>query len=218
MELTAVALWLNTTFAAFDLNVALAIHRLYEAAGWFFTPLAEFISLLGFGGIFLITLGFVLVYFPRSRKMGTAILLGLAAGLLITNILAKPIAARPRPYLWDGTVLQEIWADVGMHTESDKSFPSGHMNAAMAVSTAIFLAGNRKKSWLAFLFAIFMGVARIYLGVHYASDVLGAVITGGVGGIIGYVVAVHLPAIWYELDFSNFLPGGRPKGRHLKKK
>ena len=56
MQLTALALWLNTAFAGFDEAVATAIHQLYVAAGWFFTPFLSFVSLLGKGGIFLIQL------------------------------------------------------------------------------------------------------------------------------------------------------------------
>lgn len=218
MELTAIALWLNTVCAPLDEGVAIAIHHLFETAGWLFTPLTVFISALGKWGLFLIVLGFVLVYFRRTRKMGTAMLLGLLAGLLITNLLVKPMVSRPRPFSWDGSVLQQIWIDTGRHMETDMSFPSGHMTAAMAASTAVFLSGDKKKSWTAFLFAIVMGFSRIYLGIHYPTDVFGAVITGGIGGVIGYVAAVYLPKAWYSLDFSNFLPGGQPKGRHLKKK
>ena len=217
MELSAIALWLNTVCAPLDEGIALAVHRLYEAAGWLFTPLAVLMSALGKWGLFLILTSLMLIYFKRTRRIGSAMLLGLAAGLLITNFLVKPIVARPRPYIYDGSILQQIWIDTGSHIEHDKSFPSGHMTAAMAASTAFFLAGNRKRSWLAFLFAIAMGWARIYLAIHYPTDVLGAVITGGLGGVIGYVLSGVVPKIWYELDFSNFLPGGQGKGRHLKK-
>ena len=54
MELTAVAAWLNYTFADFDLAVMQAVHKLYEAAGWFFSPLFETITFFGNGGICLI--------------------------------------------------------------------------------------------------------------------------------------------------------------------
>ena len=67
MQLTALALWLNTAFAGFDEAVATAIHQLYVAAGWFFTPFLSFISLLGKGGIFLILLSIALMLF---RKRG----------------------------------------------------------------------------------------------------------------------------------------------------
>ena len=66
MQLTALALWLNTAFAGFDEAVATAIHQLYVAAGWFFTPFLSFISLLGKGGIFLILLSIVLMLFRNA--------------------------------------------------------------------------------------------------------------------------------------------------------
>ena len=68
MQLTALALWLNTAFAGFDEAVATAIHQLYVAAGWFFTPFLSFISLLGKGGIFLILLSIALMLFRKTRR------------------------------------------------------------------------------------------------------------------------------------------------------
>ena len=178
MQLTALALWLNTAFAGFDEAVATAIHQLYVAAGWFFTPFLSFISLLGKGGIFLILLSIALMLFRKTRRYGTTMLLALAIGALVTNVCFKPLVARPRPYTHDGSIFQQYWEMLGKHTESDKSFPSGHMTAAMAASLAVFLRGNKKVSWTALLFALAMGVSRIYLSVHYATDVLGGVITG----------------------------------------
>ena len=97
MQLTALALWLNTAFAGFDEAVATAIHQLYVAAGWFFTPFLSFISLLGKGGIFLILLSIVLMLFRKTRRYGTTMLLALAIGALVTNVCFKPLVARPRP-------------------------------------------------------------------------------------------------------------------------
>ena len=94
------------------------------------------------------------------------------------------------------------------------SFPSGHMTAAMAASTAVFLRGNRKISWTVFFFAVLMGLSRIYLSVHYTTDVLGAVITGGIGGVLGYFISLRIPEWFYEGDVRNLLPGYRQRGRH----
>ena len=210
MELTALALWLNTAFAGFDEAVATAVHQLYVAAGWFFTPFLSFISLLGKGGAFLILLSIVLMLFRKTRRYGTTMLLALAIGALITNICFKPLVARPRPYTHDGSVYQQYWEMLGKHTESDKSFPSGHMTAAMAASLAVFLRGNRKVSWTALLFALAMGISRIYLSVHYATDVLGGVITGGIGGFAGYAISNRIPESFYTADFRDYVP---PKGK-----
>ncbi len=214
MQLTAIALWLNTAFAAFDESLAVAIHKLYLAAPGFFTPVLTLITYMGKGGAFLILLSIVLMLFPATRRFGTSMLLGLAIGALITNICVKPLVARPRPYTWDGSVYQKFWIELGKHTESDKSFPSGHMTAAMAASTAVFLRGRRKISWTAFLFAIAMGISRIYLSVHYATDVLGGVVTGGVGGVLGYFISLRLPDVYYGVELRDLMPGNRQRGRH----
>ena len=220
MQLTALALWLNTAFAGFDEAVATAIHQLYVAAGWFFTPFLSFISLLGKGGIFLILLSIVLMLFRKTRRYGTTMLLALAIGALVTNVCFKPLVARPRPYTHDGSIFQQYWEMLGKHTESDKSFPSGHMTAAMAASLAVFLRGNKKVSWTALLFALAMGVSRIYLSVHYATDVLGGVITGSIGGFAGYAISNRIPESFYTADFRDYIDrlkakrsGGKSAGR-----
>lgn len=214
MELTPIALWLNTACAGLDESVAIAVHKLYEIAPGFFTPFLAFITLLGKGGIFLILMSFALMLFRPTRRYGTTILLAITFGALITNVIVKPLVARPRPYTWDDSVFQQFWFQLGKYAESDKSFPSGHMTAAMAASTAVYLRGPRKVSWTAFLFAFLMGVSRIYLGVHYFTDVLAAVVTGGLGGVLGYHVSLRIPEQFYEGDAKNLLPGYRQEGRH----
>ena len=218
MELTAIALWLNTVFAGFDESMAVAVHKLYELAPGFFTPFLTLVTYMGMGGIFLILLSFALMLFRPTRRFGTAMLLGVAIGALITNLTVKPLVARPRPYTWEGSVYQQFWIELGRHTESDKSFPSGHMTAAMAASTAVFLRGRRKISWTAFFFAFFMGVSRIYLSVHYATDVLGGVITGGVGGVLGYLISTKIPEGYYRGDVRALLSGYKQQGRHFADK
>lgn len=205
MQLTALALWLNTAFAGFDEAAATAIHQLYVAAGWFFTPFLSFISLLGKSGIFLILLSIVLMLFRKTRRYGTTMLLAIAIGALVTNICIKPLVARPRPYTHDGSVFQQYWEMLGKHTESDKSFPSGHMTAAMAASLAVFLRGNKKVSWTALLFALSMGISRIYLSVHYATDVLGGVLTGSIGGFAGYAISKVIPEPFYTADLRTVI-------------
>ena len=217
MEMTAIATWLNTACAGLDESVAIAVHKLYEIAPGFFTPFLNLITLMGKGGIFLILLSLAMMLFRPTRRSGTAMLLGVAIGALITNLTVKPLVARPRPYTWDGSVFQQFWIELGRHTESDKSFPSGHMTAAMAASTAIFLRGNRKISWTVFFFAFFMGVSRIYLSVHYTTDVLGGVITGGIGGALGYLISLRIPEWYYQGDAKDLLPGYRQQGRHQAK-
>ena len=206
MEITASAIWLNTVFAGFDQSITLAVHQLYNWGGGFFTPFFEFISFLGKGGLPLIFLSLLLTLYKPTRRFGTAMCVSLAVGALITNCCLKILIARPRPYADESSIFYQLWLLVGQNVESDKSFPSGHTTAAFASMTAVFLVGDKRWSWTAYIFAILMGVARIYLCVHFPSDVLGGIIVGLIGGIAGTLIAAKLPAKWYELNF--FKKGG----------
>lgn len=197
MQITASALWLNTAFAGFDQGITLLVHGLYTMAGGFFTPFFEFVSLLGKGGIFLILLSLALMLYRPTRRCGTAMLFAVAIGALFTNAFLKVIIARPRPYADESSVFYQLWLLVGQNVESDKSFPSGHTTAAFSTMTALFLMGNRKYSWTAFIFAFLMGLARIYLVVHFPSDVLGGILVGAVAGCLGALIAGKLPEAWY---------------------
>ena len=201
MEINAAAAWLNSTFGNLDVSVALAVHKLYDMAGRFFTPFFEVISFFGKGGICLIFLSLALVFFKKTRRFGTAMCIGLAIGALITNCCLKIVIARPRPYVDQNGILYQLWLLVGQNVESDKSFPSGHTTAAFASMVPLFILGNKRWSWTALLFAFTMGIARIYLVVHYTSDVIGGLIVGTFAGIIAVIVAKKLPQKWYELDF-----------------
>lgn len=203
MELTAAALWLNTVFAGFDQAVTTAIHGLYESAGGFFTPFFEFISLLGKGGIFLIILSIALMFSTRTRRYGTAMLISVAVGALFTNLFIKIVVARPRPYADENGFFYPMWLALGQHMESDMSFPSGHSTAAFATMTAVFIVGDKRYSWAALIFAFLMGVSRIYLVVHYPSDVIGGLIVGVIAAVIGTAIARKLPEKYYEKSLCS---------------
>ena len=104
MTETASALWLNSVFAGFDSSVTIAVHRLYDIGGGFFTPFFEFISILGKGGAFLIFLSLLLTLYKPTRRFGTAMCLGLLLGALVTNCCLKVLIARARPYTDESSV------------------------------------------------------------------------------------------------------------------
>ncbi len=213
MELTAAAAWLNATFEGFDQSVTLAVHRLYELAPWFFNPFLQLISLLGKGGAFLIALSICLIVVKRTRRFGTAMLLGLTIGALFTNLFIKVVIARPRPYSDETGFFYPLWQIMGQHMESDKSFPSGHTTAAFASMVPVFLLGKKRVSWTALIFAVLMGVSRIYLVVHYPSDVLGGLIIGTIAGVIATLVSENvIPKRYFDLDFYRVKP--KKPGKH----
>ena len=211
MEMTAAAAWLNTTFANFDQSITTAVHKLYESCGSWMTSVMELISLLGKGGIALIVLSLVLLVIRKTRRFGTAMLLGLAIGAVVVNLWLKVVIARPRPYADINGFYYPLWQMMGSHIESDYSFPSGHTNAAFACMVPAFLLGKKSWSWLCLLFAFLMGVSRIYLVVHYPSDVLGGLIMGTIAGLLGVLIMKHLPEKWYSWSLKK---EDSPKGAH----
>ena len=204
MEMNAFAIWLNETFAIFDQWMTVWVHQLYDFGGAFFTPLFSFVSVLGHDGIPLIIISVILVVFRKTRRYGVAMLLSLGIGALITNCVLKVLIARARPYseetrlFFNSDLYQKLWITVGQQTESDKSFPSGHTTAAFASMTAVFLTGPKRISWTAFIFALLMAVARIYLVVHFASDVIAGIIVGIIAGLVGTYLSRKIPEPFYR--------------------
>ncbi len=90
-----------------------------------------------------------------------------------------------------------------MPTESDKSFPSGHVTAAVAtmLPPVVYCKPGVKLAGIAF--ALLMCVSRIYLMVHFPSDVLGGIATGLVAGLLGVLIAEKLPEKYYEKDLRK---------------
>ena len=193
-----VAEWINFVFAGLDQGVTLLIHKLYEFGGSMMTAVMNFISLLGMKGIFLILLSLTLLFFKKSRRYGTAMCIGLFIGVVLVNLFLKDAIARPRPYTVD--FYRALWEQVGQNVESDFCFPSGHTNAAFAAMIPLFVLGNKKVSWLALVFGVLMGISRIYLVVHYPTDVIGGMITGTFSGMLGIIIALLLPGKWYAWD------------------
>ncbi len=192
MEVTAVASWLNSTFADFDLAIFDFFHRLHDsAAGGFLDVFFNAVTTLGHDGIALIIISLVLMLFKKTRKAGSAMLMGIIVGAIFTNLTIKPLVSRPRPYTHLDSPVYQWWLNAGAQVESDRSFPSGHTTSAMAMVTGLFCVTNKKVSWLAFLFAIFMGMSRIYLCVHYPTDVIGGLIVGAIGGVIGGLLVIQ---------------------------
>lgn len=188
MELTAIAQWLNTAFAGYDYTILQALHNLAGTAGGVFTPLCRAITLLGEKGIVFLALGIALMLFPKTRRMGVCMFGAVCCGALITNFWLKDFVARPRPLTVEP--FRTWWQAAGAYAESEYSFPSGHVTAAMAGVTALVLTGKKPARYWAFLFVPMMGFARNYLMAHYPTDVLGAMIVGLAAATIAYAITL----------------------------
>lgn len=184
--------WLNTTFELFDFELLRFAHNMHLSVGSFFDGFMKFITAFGDGGIILILIALALIAFKKTRKIGASMLGAIIIGALITNITIKPLVARPRPFADETSIYYTWWKLVGAVQESEYSFPSGHATASMAAMMAFFLAGNKKYSWTGFILALLVGFSRIYLCVHYPSDVLFGFIVGIVAGSLSYLIVALL--------------------------
>lgn len=138
------------------------------------------ITRLGDAGMIWILLCIVLLLMPKTRKSGMVLLAALLVDLLICNVILKPTIQRIRPF----DVITDI--ELLVKRPLDYSFPSGHTAASFTSVMALYLAGE-KKLWIpALILAVLIAFSRLYLYVHYPTDVLGGVIIGVISGALGY--------------------------------
>ena len=151
----------------------------------FTTPIAKFITNFG-GAIFLIILTVVLVILIKNKKIGLSIFSNLVI-ITVLNQLLKRVLQRPRP------------TEYRIIEETGYSFPSGHSMVSMAFyGYLIYLiykyVKNKYIKWssivLLSLLICSIGISRIFLGVHYTSDVLGGFFIS-ISYLVIYVSAVN---------------------------
>lgn len=140
------------------------------------------ITSLGNAGIVWVILAVVLLIIPKTRKLGLSIFIGLLIELLICDMTLKPLVARVRPYDVN-TGIQLL-----IERQKDFSFPSGHTGASFVAIGALFF--NKSKLWIpAFILGIVIAFSRLYLYVHYPTDVAFGIIMGTVIGFAGAKIA-----------------------------
>ena len=149
----------------------------------------KFVSLVGEAGLLPMFIGILLMAFAITRRRGACIFGSVLCGAAITNLFLKNVIARPRPFHTGFAEYIEWWESVGAVVVSEFSFPSGHVTAAMAGATAIFITSKKKGiAATVFLYPLVMAMSRVYLVAHYASDVIAAMFAGALAGIASYVI------------------------------
>lgn len=151
----------------------------------FATPIAKFITNFG-GAMFLVIATITLFIVIKNKKIGISILSNLAI-VTVLNQLIKRILQRPRP------------TEYRIIEETGYSFPSGHSMVSMAFyGYFIYLiykyVKNKYVKWISIillsLLICLIGISRIYLGVHYTSDVLGGFLIS-ISYLIIYISAAN---------------------------
>ena len=200
MELTAAAASLNQVFFETDKAIMGAFHSMAESAGGFLTPFLSALTLTAWKGALLILIALVLIAVPKTRRTGLCALVALAVGVVITNVLLKNVVARPRPYNFD-EMIHSWWVYVGSNMETGGSFPSGHMTAACDFCTGIVLARGKKWLPVTILYAVLMGASRVYLMVHFPSDVCFGALVGICAGVAAFFLVKAIYRKWGTTKF-----------------
>lgn len=211
----AIADWLNITFFEFDSTILRYFHELALKFGNILTPLSKFLAVTNDLPLLVIGwLGFVLFFVVKDKKLGMSMCGSIIIGAILTTIILKNVIYRPRPYI-SYKMFNEWWSIFNMKLDWDTSFPSGHACASMAGVTAFFMWSKKKNiSWIAFLYPLIVGCSRIYLCLHYPTDV----IAGFVVGIISAILCIPCVKLIYYLCekfpnnfFSRYVLTGNSK-------
>ena len=125
-----------------------------------------------------ILLAAILLAIPKTRKLGTCVACGLVLDLLFCNLALKPLIGRIRPFAVNPTVSLLI------PPPTDASFPSGHTIASFEACTVLMLH-DKRLGIPATVLAILIAFSRLYLYVHYPTDVLVSLVLGILFGLLG---------------------------------
>nr|WP_308565378.1 phosphatase PAP2 family protein [uncultured Peptostreptococcus sp.] len=145
----------------------------------FMDAIMPFITQLGDAGLIWIILSIGLIIPKKTRKIGFVMIIALILNGIICNIILKPMLARIRPFDVNTAVKLLI------NKPRDFSFPSGHTSASFTAASVLFF--RKSKLFVpSLVLAFLISFSRIYLYVHYPSDVLAGLVLGILCGYIGH--------------------------------
>ena len=149
------------------------------------------ITVLGDAGIFWMVIAAALLLFKKTRRVGLGMGIAMLMGLLLCNLTLKPLCQRPRPYDYQFDVFNKL-IPLLIEQQHDFSFPSGHTIASFEAAGVIAL-NNKKWGIPAQILASLIAFSRLYLYVHYPTDVLVSVLLGLALAFVGNRLAHRIP-------------------------
>lgn len=154
------------------------------------TPIGDIIipllTRLGDAGIIWILLTIILLIIPKTRKSGAALAVALCINAILCNGILKNLFKRIRPCDINTSIQLLI------KRPDDFSFPSGHTACSFAAVSALMFVRESKLWKPALLLALLIAFSRLYLYVHYPTDILGGIIVGTIAGYISYIIFYKL--------------------------
>lgn len=177
-----------SAFLGFDRAVFEWVERIFDyGISGVLTPILVFLTRLGDGGILWIALAIVLMIFKKTRKIGFTVAGAIICMFFFNNVFLKNFFARPRPFDLD------VWKDWFVYPEfvtrpDSFSFPSGHSSSAFAAATGLTVSKKARFIVPGYVLAALIAFSRIYVHVHYPTDVIFGALFGIVYGVIAIFV------------------------------
>lgn len=169
-----------------EIDILKWVHETFHSQGWL-NYIMEGITYIGEFGLSVMVCAVILFIIKKTRYAGFDMAVGIIFNLLIVNVILKFAVDRARPW----TEYEEFIAfykQFGIRQPTDSSFPSGH--TAICFCGAVSLLFSYKvKALPAIIIAFLVAVSRIYLCLHYPTDVLGGALIGTACGIGGHYAA-----------------------------
>ncbi len=168
-----------------DIQILKWVHEVFHSQTWL-NYIMKYITYIGEFGAGAILCALILLIFKKTRWAGVAVAVACVLDVLIVNVILKLSVNRARPWqTYPDLGFQEFHRLIGVREPTDSSFPSGHTAALFAAAVALIMF-YKVKGLPALAVAILVAVSRIYLCMHYPTDVLGGIIIGSACGVGGY--------------------------------
>lgn len=165
------------------------LYFLQELHNPVFDKIMVFITSLGNSGLLWIGLAIIMMFFKKYRKCAISIGIALVFKELLGNVILKELIMRERPCWIDPTV------ELLIKSPSSFSFPSGHTFDAFAASFSIYL-NHKKEGVAAIVVAALIAFSRMYVFVHFPTDILGGMVLGiGVAVLTYFIVHRWVPKL-----------------------
>ena len=194
-----------------DIKILKWVHEVFHDQTWlnyimkYVTYIGEFIA----GAIIC---AIVLLIFKKTRWAGVAVGIAIVLDVLIVNVILKLSVNRARPWqTYPDLGFHEFHQSIGVREPTDSSFPSGHTAGLFAAAVALVMF-YKVKGLPALAVAFLVAISRIYLCMHFPTDVLGGAIIGSACGVAGYFLMLPTKKFILEKIFkkSNQPPPEQP--------
>lgn len=168
-----------------DIQILKWVHEVFHNQVWL-NYIMKYVTYIGEFGAGAILSAILLFIFKKTRWAGVAVAIAFVLDVLVVNVILKLSVNRARPWeTYPDLGFQEFHKAIGVREPTDSSFPSGHTAALFAAAVALVMY-FKVKGLPALGIALLVAISRLYLCMHYPSDVLGGIVIGSACGVAGY--------------------------------